>query len=58
MSEETENLFAALFALEDVREILRKTAPKHSLNEEEKKKAKEALDKAKKSIKKIEEKLL
>ena len=33
MSKETEGLFAAMFALEDVREVLRKTAPQHELDE-------------------------
>ena len=49
MTQETEALFEALFALEDVRELLRETAPKHKLNEEQRGRLAEALKKARKA---------
>jgi len=36
MSEETTALFEGIFALEDIREILRETAPKHELSQDQK----------------------
>jgi len=54
MTEETNALFEALFSLEEIRELLRQTAPKHALNEEQKKKLKESTDKIKKSIEELE----
>ena len=54
MTDEADALFSAMFALEDVRELLRETAPKHRLSEEQKKAYKEALDKAKAAIAKLE----
>ena len=55
MSKETESLFRVLFALEDVREILRETAPEHKLDENQKKKVKAALEKARKMLQVLEE---
>jgi len=50
MREETQALFKALFALEDIRELLRKTAPEHKFSQKEKEIFAE-------SIKKIREQL-
>ena len=55
MSKETESLFRVLFALEDVREILRETAQEHKLDENQKKKVKAALEKARKMLQVLEE---
>jgi len=57
MTEETNALFDALYALEDVRELLRQTAPKHALDAEQKKRLAEAIARARSSIDKIEGKL-
>ncbi len=54
MSKEVDETFKALFALEDLREIWRKTAPKHELNKEQKEKVKEILEEIKKSLNEIE----
>jgi len=50
MSDETEALFNAMFELEEVREILRQTAPSHELDEAQKEKVKKALAKAAKAL--------
>jgi hypothetical protein len=55
MSKETESLFAAMFALEGVREILRQTAPAHELDEAQKEQVKKALEKVRKALQVIEE---
>jgi hypothetical protein len=57
MTEETDALFAAFFALEDAREILRQSAPKHKLTEDQKKSLKDSLAKARSSIDRLERKL-
>ncbi len=54
MSKETQSLFKAMFALEDIREILRKTAPTHELTEEDIKKGKKAIKKVKEAIEILE----
>ena len=54
MTEETSALYEAFFALEEVREILRQTAPQHRLSEEQKKRLKELLSKARRGIDLIE----
>jgi len=54
MTSETENVFKALFALEEVRELLRETAPGHKLNPEGKEKLKKALTKVKSSLEVLE----
>jgi hypothetical protein len=54
MTQETEALFEALFALEDAREVLRQTAPKHKLSDGERKAFKGALGKAKAAIERLE----
>ncbi len=53
MSEETDAVFEAQFALEDVRELLRQTAPKHNLDDEQKKRLEKALDTARKALEKL-----
>jgi Sep-tRNA:Cys-tRNA synthetase len=50
-----EETFEALFALEDLREILRKTAPFHNLTEEQKEEVKAILNKVRKALDEIEE---
>jgi len=54
MSKETENLFNAMFALEDVREVLRQSAPKHELDEKQKEQVRKALEKIKKALNVLE----
>ena len=49
-----EETFEALFALEDLREVLRKTAPFHNLTEEQKEEVKTILDKVRKALDDIE----
>lgn len=51
-------VFQALFSLTDIRQILRKTAPDHQLDEEQKQKTAKALASVKKQIGIIEEELL
>lgn len=50
MSEQVSLTFDALYALTDLRELWRKTAPFHSLDEKEKKKAIKLLKRAQKDI--------
>jgi Sep-tRNA:Cys-tRNA synthetase len=58
MSEKiVEKTFEALFALEDLREILRKTAPFHNLTEEQKEEVKAILGKVRKALNRIEEEI-
>ena len=52
-----EETFEALFALEDLREVLRKTAPFHNLTEEQKEEVKAILDKVRKALDEIEEEI-
>ncbi len=54
MSNETAAVFEALFALEDVREILRETAPEHELTDEQKGRLDAALKKLDAAVKKLE----
>jgi len=49
-----EKTFEALFALEDLREIWRKTAPFHNLTKEQKEEAKAILNKVRKILDEIE----
>ncbi|MBD3260850.1 MAG: DUF2100 domain-containing protein [Candidatus Altiarchaeales archaeon] len=53
MSEYSDNLFKALFDLEQVREVLRETAPQHDFDEVQRAEVEENLLSAEKSIKKI-----
>jgi len=57
MTEETDALFQALFALEDVRELLRETAPKHKLNEIQKKRFQDALKAVRSGLDRLEGRL-
>jgi hypothetical protein len=43
MTEETTALFEALFSLEEIRELLRQSAPSHKLSDEQKKILKEKI---------------
>jgi len=52
-----EETFEALFALEDLREVLRKTAPFHNLTEEQKEEVKAILSKVRKALDEIEEEI-
>jgi len=54
MSNETDALFQAMFALEDAREVLRQTAPGHKLNDQDRKAMATALEKAKAAIAMLE----
>jgi len=54
MTEESDALFQALFSLEEVRELLRQTAPKHKLNIEQKKKLKEKIGEIRKALEALE----
>jgi hypothetical protein len=55
MGRHSDALFGALFALEEVREILRQTAPGHELDEAQKKKMASALAEVKKHLSVLEE---
>ena len=57
MTEETNAFYEAVFALEEVRELLRETAPEHKLSDEQKIKLKQLLEKVKKNIEVIEGRL-
>ena len=51
-------IFQALFLLTDIRAVLRKTAPLHSLDDAEKENVKMALEKIKKQLAILEEELI
>ena len=50
-------LFEGVFALTDLRMIFRESTPTHDFSEEQKKRAKEALDRARKAIADLEKEL-
>jgi len=52
-----EKTFEALFALEDLREVLRKTTPFYNLTEEQKEEVKTIVLKVRKALDEIEEKI-
>lgn len=52
-----EKMFEALFAMEDLREVLRRTAPFEKFTEEHKKEMREALRQARKALDDIESEL-
>jgi len=52
-----EETFEALFALEDLREVLRKTVPFHNLTEKQKEEVKAILNKVRKALDEIEEEI-
>ncbi len=57
MDNAVDNLFEALFALTDLRVLLRETAPLHKLSAEQQMQAREALARAKVALSKLEEEL-
>jgi hypothetical protein len=57
MDNAIEDVFEALFALTDLRVLLRETAPLHKLSTEQQKRAREALERAKTALSKLEEAL-
>jgi hypothetical protein len=57
MDDAVDNLFEALFALTDLRVLLRETAPLHNLNAKQQAQAREALARAKTALEKLEEEL-
>lgn len=57
MDNAVDNLFEALFALTDLRVLLRETAPLHKLSAEQQKQARETLARAKAALSKLEEEL-
>jgi len=52
-----EKTFEALFALEDLREVLRKTTPFHNLTKDQRGEAKAIVLKVRKALDKIEEEI-
>jgi hypothetical protein len=57
MSNAADRLFEALFALTDLRVLLRETAPLHQLNPDQRIQAREALERAKAALLELEEEL-
>ena len=55
MGEHSDALYKALFALEDVRELLRQTAPGHELDDGQKKKLAEAVEEVRRQLAVLEE---
>jgi hypothetical protein len=51
MSEQTNQVFEGIFAYEEIREILRESAPKHELDENQKERLEKALKKIDSSLK-------
>lgn len=51
-------VFAGLFHLTDIRAVLRRTAPLHRLNDEEKETTRKAIDAVRKQLTVLEEELL
>jgi len=49
-----ENTFEALFALEDLREVWRRTAPFHNLTKEQKEEVKAILNRVRRTLDEIE----
>ena len=57
MDNAVDNLFEALFALTDLRVLLRETAPSHKLSAQQQMQARDALARAKTALSKLEEEL-
>jgi hypothetical protein len=57
MDDAVDHVFEALFALTDLRVLLRETAPSHKLDEEQLSQASEALARAKNALEELEEEL-
>ena len=59
MSEKTvQETFEALFALTELRQVLRETKPTHKLNEEQKEKVRKIIEDVRRSLSIIEEELM
>ena len=54
MSEQVDTLFEALFALTDLRVLLRETAPLHKFSEEQQAQARESVARAKEALLRLE----
>jgi len=54
MSEQVDPLFEALFALTDLRVLLRETAPLHMFSEEQRAHARESVARAKEALSRLE----
>jgi hypothetical protein len=54
MSEQVDTLFEALFALTDLRVLLRETAPLHRFSEEQRVRARESVARAKEALLRLE----
>ena len=54
---QVEKTFQALYALEDLRELWRKTTPHHKLTQEQKRQAKAFLAEVRKALEQIEEEI-
>ena len=54
MSEQVDTLFEALFALTDLRVLLRETAPLHKLNEKQRAQALDVVLRAKEALSRLE----
>jgi hypothetical protein len=54
MSEQVDPLFEALFALTDLRVLLRETAPRHKFSEEQRAQARGSLTRAKEALSRLE----
>jgi hypothetical protein len=57
MDDAVDHVFEALFALTDLRVLLRETAPSHKLDEDQLLQASEALVRAKNALEELEEEL-
>jgi hypothetical protein len=57
MDKAADHLFEALFALTDLRVLLRETAPLHQLNPDQRVQARKALERAKSALLELEEEL-
>jgi hypothetical protein len=57
MDNAVDNLFEALFALTDLRVLLRETAPRHKLSAAQQTQAREALARAKAALLRLEKEL-
>ena len=55
MTEAVENFYKAIFELEEIRELLRQSAPKHKLTEDQKNKMSGSIEIVRESLKKLEE---
>jgi predicted nucleic acid-binding Zn-ribbon protein len=57
MDDAVDHVFEALFALTDLRVLLRETAPLHKFNEKQLSQARDALEKAKNALEELDEEL-